>query len=68
MEAGASSFMNAHKLKIRLRRWWLWCSGSTGACEALSMGSTPISHPIKKSLTNRLVVFCFGKSSKAEYT
>lgn len=25
--------------------WWLWCSGSTGACEALSMGSTPISHP-----------------------
>src|SRR5579872_5484585 len=36
--------------------WWLWCSGSTRACGALSLGSTPSSHP-KRELVEQKAHF-----------
>lgn len=42
-----------YKLQVLILRliWWLWCSGSTRACGALSLGSTPSSHPRSRSST-----------------
>jgi hypothetical protein len=37
-------------LNTNRSKWWLWCSGSTRACGALCLGSTPSSHPKMKKI------------------
>ena len=63
LEIGASLVQYRHKTfhtrrlyVIKSHTWWLWCSGSTRACGALSLGSTPSSHPNKFGLVNCFVV------------